>query len=377
MATKDELTASQLQQRTDPEVFDFRTTDDLEDLAEVIGQPRAVAAMQFGSGMAQEGYNLFALGPTGTGKRRVIRRHFEERAAQEPVPNDWCYVNNFEERHKPKTIRLPAGKGLAFRNDVDELIESLSTALSAAFESEEYQSRRQTINQELQERQSEAFQEVQEKAQEQGVAMLRTPAGLVFAPVKDGEVLSSEEVQELSAEERQRLETEVERLQEELQKIVQQIPSWQRETQEKLRDLNREMANFAVGGLIDELREKYSDCPGIVDHLDAVQKDIVENARDFLQASEQEPQLPAVLRAATQDSEAGSPLARRYRVNLLVDHSQSEGAPVVCEDHPTYQNPTCWSTTASRRARRWSARTIPPTRTWWAGWSTGPRWARC
>jgi lon-related putative ATP-dependent protease len=338
MGTNNKLEATQLYQWADPEQFDFETTADLEDLSDVLGQPRAVAAIQFGIGMAQDGYNIFALGPTGTGKRRVIRSYFEKRAAEEPVPDDWCYVNNFEERHKPKTIRLPAGKGLAFRNDVDDLIEGLSTALSAAFESEEFQARRQSIRQEFQERQSSAFEELQKKAEGKGIAPLRTPAGLVFAPVKDGQVLSSEEVQALSKEEQQRLEDKVETLQDELQKIVQQMPSWQRETQEKLKELNREMANFAVGGLIDELREKYSDYPDIVDHLNAVQKDVVENARDFLQAGEEKSNLPAMLRVATQDSEAGSPLARRYRANLLVDHSKSEGAPVVYEDHPAYQN---------------------------------------
>ena len=112
----------------------------------MLGQPRAVAAMRFGIGIDQDGYNIFALGPTGTGKRQFIRDYVEKRAAEEPVRDDWCYVNNFEDRHKPKAIRLPAGKGLAFRDDVDEFIEGLTTALSAAFESEEYQARRQSIN---------------------------------------------------------------------------------------------------------------------------------------------------------------------------------------------------------------------------------------
>jgi lon-related putative ATP-dependent protease len=338
MSEHNELEATQLYQRTDLKQFDFETTAELEDLTEVVGQPRAVAAMQFGIGMARDGYNIFALGPTGTGKRRVIHSFFERQAADEPVPDDWCYVNNFEERHRPRTIRLPAGRGSAFRNDVDDLIEGLSTALSAAFESEEYQARRQTINEEFQEQQSSAFQGLQEKAEEKGVALLRTPAGLVFAPVKDGQVLSSEEVQELSEEERKRLESEVETLQDELQKILQQVPGWQRETQKKLKELNREVANFAVGGLIDELKAQHSDYPDIVAHLDAVQKDIVENARDFLKAGEEESSLPAMLRGAMQDSQVGSPLARRYRVNLLVDHAESEGAPVIYEDNPTYQN---------------------------------------
>jgi lon-related putative ATP-dependent protease len=339
MGETTELRAAELYQRCDPQQFSFETTDEVEDLSMVIGQPRAVDAMEFGVGIDQAGYNIFALGSTGTGKRSVVHRYFERQARSAPVPFDWCYVNNFEEPHQPNAIELPAGKGLAFRKDMEELIDGISTALSAAFESEEYQSRRQSMAGELQEQQSEAFQDLQQKAQDRGVALLRTPAGLAFAPVRDGEVLSGEEVQKLSEEERERLEGEVETLQQELQKILLQVPSWQRETQEKLRKLNREMAQFAVGGLIDELQERYSEFSEIVDFLDAVQEDIVENARDILQSDEQEGNLPAMLRgAAGQGSGGRSPLMRRYQVNLLVDHSQSEGAPVIHEDNPTYQN---------------------------------------
>ncbi|MCL7451827.1 MAG: AAA family ATPase [Anaerolineae bacterium] len=336
-----ELEAGQLYQHTDPARFGFETTEELEDLDQVVGQPRAVEAMKFGMGIKARGYNIFAVGPPGTGKRTVVTQYFEQQAKEAPVPPDWCYVNNFEESHRPKVIQLPAGKGIAFRQDMDELVDSLGTALSAAFESEEYQARRQSIASELQERQSEYFQDLQEKAQEKGVALLRTPAGLAFAPIREGEVMSSDEVQELPEEERKQMESQVEELQTELQKIVRQVPSWQRETQDRLRELNREMANFAVGGLIDEIQERYSDFPKIVEHLDGVQKDIVENARDFLAGPQQEEgNLPAALRGAMsgQSGEGGSLVLRRYRVNLLVDHSQAEGAPVVHEDNPTYQN---------------------------------------
>jgi hypothetical protein len=146
MTNYSELEMVQLYHHTDPERFEFETTDDLEELDQVIGQPRAIAAMNFGVGMRSQGYNIFALGSTGTGKRSVIHKYFEQHAVNEPVPDDWCYVNNFDEHHKPKTIRLTAGKGLEFHEDMQELVDSLNTALSAAFESEEYQSRRQTIN---------------------------------------------------------------------------------------------------------------------------------------------------------------------------------------------------------------------------------------
>ncbi len=337
MAVNGELSADKLYRHTDLQQLNFKTTDDLADLTDMLGQPRAAAAMQFGIGMAQDGYNIFALGPTGIGKRQVIRGYFEQRAATEKAPDDWCYVNNFEDRHKPKSIHLPAGLGTTFRDDMNELIEGLHNALSATFESEEYQARRQTINEEFQERQSQAFQVVREQAEEKDVGLLRTPSGLVFAPIKDGQVLSPEEIQELSEEARKQLEAEVETLQGELQKIVQQVPGWQRDSQDKLKQLNREMAAFAIGGLIDELRQKYSDHDDVVAHIDAVENDIVENARNFLEADQEESNVPAMLRTA-QESDGGSPLARRYQVNLLVDHSKATGAPVIYEDNPTHQN---------------------------------------
>ncbi|MGC9357956.1 MAG: Lon protease family protein, partial [Anaerolineae bacterium] len=338
--TIEELRAAELYQRCNPEQFDFETTADLEEFSEIVGQPRAVEAIRFGMGIGRDGYNIFALGPTGTGKQSIIQKFFEKRAKEEPVPSDWCYVKNFEESHKPKVIELPAGKGVQFRDDMEELVEELQTALSAAFESEEYQNRRQSIMEEFKQRQSEAFQQLQQKAEEKDVALIRTPAGIAVAPVRNDEVLSPEEVQKLSEEEREQLQEEVQELQDDLQKILQQVPSWQREMQEKLNELNREMANFAVGGLIDELREKYADYTKIVEHLDAVQEDVVEHAGQFLPSENGEGGGSPLQGGGggMSDSSRETALNRRYRANVIVDHSKSEGAPVVYEDNPTYQN---------------------------------------
>ncbi|MDD3826258.1 MAG: ATP-binding protein [Anaerolineae bacterium] len=336
-----ELTAEELYQETTFENLSFETTSDLEDLDTVLGQPRAVDAMQFGVGIAARGYNIFALGPAGTGKREVVTHYFQQRAEDASVPPDWVYVNNFDEPHRPRAISLPAGRATVFRQDMETLIEELETALSAAFESEEYQARKQTIASEFQERQSQSFEQLQERAQQRGIALLRTPAGLAFAPMREGEVMAPEEIQNLSEEERKRMEAEVEELQEELQKIVRQVPGWQRGIQERLKELNREIAQFAVGGLIDDLRQKYRDNEKIVQHLDAVQKDVVQHARSVLGGEEEAAaNLPPMLRglAAAQQTGTESVLMRRYRANVVVDNSQATGAPVIHEDNPTYQN---------------------------------------
>lgn len=334
-----ELEVATLYQRCDVGQFDFETTADLEELSEIIGQPRAVEAVQFGTGIDQTGYNIFALGPVGSGKQSLVYQFFEQAAKTESVPSDWCYVNNFEQTHKPKALRLPPGKGVELSQDIKQLVEELRTALSTAFESEEYQTRQQEIQEEFKERQENTLSELQQRAQAQDLAMLRTPAGLVFAPIRNGEVMSAKEVQDLSEEDRKRIQANVEELQEELQKLLRQLPRLQRGMRERMKELNHEIAIFAVSGLIDELREKYADFPEVVDYLNALQRDVIDNVKLFLQQEEgQEGLGDGPMSFFMAGAQPDSSSLRRYQVNVLVEHSQSEGAPVIYEDNPTYPN---------------------------------------
>ncbi|MBN1249233.1 MAG: AAA family ATPase [Anaerolineae bacterium] len=329
------LDPAQLHRRTDLSEAGFETTDDLPDIDEVVGQPRAVDAIKFGTGMKDDGFNIYALGPTGMDKRELVQQFFESRAKAAPTPSDWCYVYNFDQEHRPVAIELPAGKGREFHDDMKQLVEELRTALSAAFESEEYQSQRQTLSEVFRERQAEGFEQLQSRAREEDMALIRTPGGIAVAPTRDGEVLGPEEIQQLPEEEQKAIENKVEELQEELQHILRQVPGWQREMREKLNQLNSEMANLAVGSLIDELREKYADHEAVVKHLDALQKDVVSNADQFLPQQEQE-RGAQWMQAMQQQSQEQA--LRRYGVNVLIDHAETRGAPVVYEDNPTYQN---------------------------------------
>jgi lon-related putative ATP-dependent protease len=334
------LSPEELYWRCDPDQFDFETTQELEPLSDPIGQPRAIEAMQFGVNVEQHGYNIFALGLPGTGKRTLVQRLFSEKAAGQPTPEDWCYVNNFEYAYKPRAINLPAGQGVKFRQDMAGLIEELQTVLPAAFESDEYQTRRQEVEEEFRERQEQTFEEIRQKALSRDLALLRTPSGVILAPVREGQVISPEELQQMSAEQRQELEIRASELQDELQKSLRQVPRWQREMRERLKEFNREFASFAVNGLINDLREKYRDLPEVIEYLDEVRRDIIENARDFLPSDEGQlallqQALPGQFSAMGSQS---SSFLRRYQVNVLVDHSKSEGAPVIFEDNPSYLN---------------------------------------
>jgi hypothetical protein len=201
------LKSEELYQHTDPDQFKFENTSEVEELSEIIGQPRAVEAVRFGTGMQREGYNIFALGPSGTGKRTLVTKFFKEMA--KPAPDDWCYVHNFEQDHRPKAIRLPPGKGIEFQKDMERFVEELRNSLSTAFESDEYRTRRRMVEGEFQDRQEAAFEALKEKASKDNFTLLRTPAGLVFAPVKDGEVMPPDDFNELPEEVRQEMEKSV------------------------------------------------------------------------------------------------------------------------------------------------------------------------
>ena len=332
------LDPAQLCQRCDPAQFEFKTTEDLEHLTAFIGQPRAIGALEFGVGIRQKGYNIFAFGPEGIGKGNLVRKTFEAVAGSEQVPSDWCYVQDFERSNKPRALELPAGKGIEFKHDMEQFVEDLQSALPVTFESEEYRTRLQEIQEALNERQETALEELRTRAEKKELAVLRTPGGLAIAPVRDGEVISPEEFQGLPQEQREALEKDIADMQEELEAMLVNLPGWQRELRKQVASLNREMADIAVGGLIRQLLKDYAELPAIVEHLEAVQLDVVKHVRQIIDegdtAQTSDPTPPRGPLAALNARSA----LQRYQVNLLVDHGSSESAPVVYEDNPTFQN---------------------------------------
>ena len=343
----DALSADALRTRFDPAQFDFDTTTDLPAETEVVGQDRAVEALEFGMNIESDGYNVFALGPAATGHRELVRHLLEEQAASEETPPDWCYVNNFDTEREPNVLRVPAGRGCDFKEDVDALIEELKTALPAAFESEEYQSRREMIQEEVREGQEAALEDLQDRAREDDIALIRTPQGFAFAPIRDGEVVAPEEVESMPDEEREAVQEQINEYQEELQDILRKVPEYERKARDRIEELNREIAAYPIDDAINALRQKYSNLENVLDFLDAVRDDLIENVDVFVQAAQnggQQPgQQPPMVQQQGQQGGGQQPMLdgafwRRYRVNLLVDNEDTDGAPVVFEDNPNYQN---------------------------------------
>ena len=329
------LESDELDRRCDPEQFEFDTTEDLEDLAQLVGQPRAVEAVNFGVGIQQDGYNLFALGPAGTGKQAFIRHYIESRASAERVPSDWCYVNNFEDTRKPAALMLPPGKAVKLQDDMNMLVEELGVTIPAVFQSDEYNTRAESIDQELSERQDKAFEALNKKAEAKNIMLMRTPTGFTLAPMRNGKPIFPKEFRELPEDERKKIEEDSSALQDELRETLHKAPQWQEESRQKFAQLNREMATGVVTHRVDALRQAYHDQEKVVAYLNDVEEDIIKNFRKFLP---EEQRRPALLGIELPGQEEETHWFNRYRVNVLLAHDTGGGAPVIYESLPSYNN---------------------------------------
>ena len=324
------LQPQQLHHFCDPEQFGFQTTADLEDMTEIIGQMRAMDAVRFGAGIRHDGYNLFVLGPSGMGKRSMVRQFLEKKAEGEHGPDDWCYLNNFAQPHKPQALRLPSGRGEKLRLAMEQLVDYLRSAIPALFEGDEYHAKAAAIQEEFSKRQEQVFKELGEDADKQEIVLLRTPDGFAFAPTRNHEVIPPDEYEKLPAEEKKRVEAAIAGLQERLEKIMRQMPQWRRERHERIKQINRETTLSAVEHSMDELRQAYADLPEVLKYFDLVQQDMVDNVDDF--RKQDETSTLGDMTIVTHQS------FHRYRVNVLVTNGKKPGAPIVSEDNPTYSN---------------------------------------
>ncbi|MFH5883916.1 Lon protease family protein [Halalkalibaculum sp. DA3122] len=334
----------------DADQFNFETTEEIKDYTTILGQDRLSSALQMGVEMDRTGYNIFALGPQKTDKETHIRHFLQERAKQEETPPDICYVNNFDDSLKPDKLLMPAGRGRTLQEMMDELLEDLIPTLESSFETEEYQNRRQALKDQVQQEQDKTFEDLQQKAKEKGLALIRTPSGFSFAPTRDGNLMSENEVQELPEEERKKLEEHMQELQKELQEIIQKMPANKRKVRDRMKKLDREIATYAIKELFKEIRNAFSDLDHVQAFLNKVETDIVENVQAILGNQQgQQGGMAAMMQQMSGQNAGGMnrpsksspedhPILQRYRVNVLVDHQDTEGAPVIYEDNPSYKN---------------------------------------
>lgn len=329
-----ELTPDELWQPLDPATFDFETTASLPGEITIIGQDRAVEAVDFGVSIDSVGYNIFALGHGGTGRTTTIRTLLDQAAAQQPVPPDLVYVNNFADENQPSAILLPPGTAARFRRDMQELVDDLLREIPRAFDSEECQDQREQILREMQEQHKQALARLEEEVNQEGFTLFTTAQGFAIAPVLNGQVLSPDAYQRLDSATRRAIEARQQELHEELGDTIRALRDLEKAAKRRLRAFDGEIANLAVGQQVDDLRQEYGHLDTVLQYLDAAQADMVENRAGFQQEDEGEGEgLSTVLH-----DEQLETLLQRYRVNVLIDHSQQQGAPIIVEPNPTYGN---------------------------------------
>jgi lon-related putative ATP-dependent protease len=327
-----ELPPESLRKECDPNIMRCKTTQELVPLSEIIGQERAVRALKFGLGIRDQGFNIYVAGFPGTGRKTAVKNFVEEIARVEPVPPDWCYVNNFANQYEPKAIRLPAGKGKGFRDNVKNLIESIRTALPKAFESDDYAARKEATIRGLERQRKELIDKLNTKTQQEGFIIQSTPIGLLLIPVVNGKPLKEEEMLSLPQKTKDIIQEKRERLESELRNTMRQFLDMERKIREELKKLNKDVALYAIGNLVEDLIEKYKTLPDITAYLKDVQNDILDNIAQFVKRGEPQEQMPFPVPWMRE-----APF-RKYEVNVIVDNSSVKGAPVVMEFNPTYQN---------------------------------------
>ncbi|MDD1663023.1 MAG: AAA family ATPase, partial [Methanomicrobiales archaeon] len=307
-------------------------SDTLQPLEEIIGQERALRALTFGLEIREAGFNIYVAGIAGTGRKTAVMDFLERLAKTKPKAGDWVYVDSFANPYEPNAIRLPPGKGSEFKDEMAGFILEVKKNLPKAFESEDYATRRQATVRSIDEEKAKLFAQINASAQEQGFVIQMSPAGLLTIPVVDGKPLPEEEFVALPDETKAEIQRRMEKLNSDLRNAFRQVRDLDSKGAEAVDKLNREVSLYAIGHLISDLREKYHDLPEILKYIDAVQNDILENLDQFL-GGPQQPQVPPQLQAFFKELPF-----KKYEVNAIVDNSKPDGAPVVFEQNPTYQN---------------------------------------
>jgi lon-related putative ATP-dependent protease len=334
MNTVRELAVDQLRFTCDKQMLDFETTEQVAPLNVMIGQERAVKAVEFGLFAKNPGYNIFMSGLVGTGKITYAKDAVSKVACGQPSPDDWCYVNNFENPSQPIALSLPKGMGSVFRQDMQELVEDIKTDVGKAFSGEDYERAKAELAKGFQQERNNILEAFNTQAEQLGVVPQWSTTGFAGVPVVDGKPLTPEEYQKLDKTQRETIEQRMLAVQEKAMEVIHRMQQLERSVREELKGLDAKVGLFAIGDLFETLQEKYHNNAEVVQYLEAVRQDVVKNINDFKPSAGDEDNNPLMLfKKNMQD--AGK---EKYKVNLLVDNSQMTGAPVIVEVNPTYYN---------------------------------------
>jgi lon-related putative ATP-dependent protease len=327
---KFKIPISMLAPMIDPGQLGFEDTSELEPLTEIIGQERAVEALEFGLGMKSAGFNLYVSGPAGTGKGTLVRQMVARLAHAAPAPSDWCYVNNFQDASRPLCLSFPAGQGCAFKREMASFIESLRRDIPGAFESKKYLDAKAKLHDDTESKKKSLFHDLTELSRVRGFGFEETPAGFGLVPLKDGHAMTNEAMEAMTEQEQQDYTERRKILEGEIREFHVRIHGLEKETEQEIRNLDRQVVSNVLEGRYETMRRTYQDAPAVSAFLERVRDNIIHHYKDFLPHEG-----PAI---AIPGLEVRRPDLTRFLVNLIVERDPTNGAPVIDESHPTYTN---------------------------------------
>ena len=327
------LTTKDLCRTTSDEALQFKSTTELPSLNKVIGQERAVRALQFGLELLAPGYNVFVGGIAGTGKSTIVKSLVEKFAANKPVSPDSLVVFNFRDENHPSVFQLPAGQGNKFAKQMKRLISSLSVDLPKVFTGEVYEKREKEITAEFDTGREEIITEMNSEAAEQDIKLNLTKAGFQTIPLKDGASMSEADLTALSEKELSTINEKINLIQSRLREALRDISELEEERADVVETLQEKIALDSVEHRIGRLLENYADYPGLVKYLENVRDDIAEHVQEFVGMTG-----PGEGEGEPSPQKTQQALLQRYKVNLLVDNCRQKGAPVIVDTNPSYYN---------------------------------------
>ena len=332
MKNKNELNYKDLKMSCNPSIFDFDTTADLESIQDGIGQDRGIKALEFGLQVDVKGYNLYIEGPSGVGKTLYTKNYLNKLAAKKRVPSDWCYIYNFENPNEPIAVELPAGQGKEFKEAMDGFIKEIRKDIRKTFNNDDFEKEKALIKQEFEEKRSALLDKLNQDASKHNFQVRTAQNGIYMMPIVNGRVIEEEEFEKLADEIKQEYEQKSLIVQEQIMNAISQIKEIERQADKKISEWQSNVALLTVNVHINYLKSKYKRNKKINHFLNDVKQDVLKNIPTFLEDPEK------------QQANQPNPVMRKpdpclnYRVNLFIDNSNREGAPVIMDSNYSYNN---------------------------------------
>ena len=333
MKNKNELTYKDLKMSCNPNIFHFETTADLEPIQEGIGQDRGIKALEFGLQVDVKGYNLYLEGPSGVGKTMYTKNYLQKIALKKKAPSDWCYIYNFDNPNEPIAVELPAGQGKEFKESMDGFIKEIKKDIQKTFNNDDFEKEKALIKQEYEAKRSALLDKLNQDASKYNFQVKAAQNGIYMMPVVDGKAIEEEEFEKLDDSIKQQYEEKSVFVQEQIMNVISQIKEIERQSDKKISEWQSNVALLTVNVHINFLKSKYKRNKKINQFLNNVKKDVLNNIPTFLEDSTKQPQsnqqVPNVKKIDP---------CLNYRVNLFVDNSNREGAPVIMDSNYSYHN---------------------------------------